>query len=122
MFLSFQYISCYCLSFSSLSSLGTGINFNTSHVTVYLSACNTSDKRFLISIHLMLLFITYKVVIQINWRYFNTSHVTVYRMKTKKTNGRIKISIHLMLLFIIALFTAIYKPLKFQYISCYCLS
>ena len=118
----FQYISCYCLSRPSVSLVVFSfisihlmllfihyisifvffsINFNTSHVTVYLSACNTSDKRFLISIHLMLLFI-------------------------KKGLGQNPaltiISIHLMLLFILSSGVDRRVGNVFQYISCYCLS
>ena len=32
----FQYISCYCLSTSTMKSIKRNTNFNTSHVTVYL--------------------------------------------------------------------------------------
>ena len=75
----FQYISCYCLSF-------------------YI---HSESDPFLISIHLMLLFIFFcSSVISRPASYFNTSHVTVYRRKGLNS-------------FIV---------FAFQYISCYCLS
>ena len=54
---SFQYISCYCLSYNHNILPALLIYFNTSHVTVYRFPC---------------------VVSSILSRYFNTSHVTVY--------------------------------------------
>ena len=119
----FQYISCYCLS-ARRGFNGLYIeNFNTSHVTVYL--CLGSDRkrniryfntshvtvyqrfgrpfrsRYLISIHLMLLFIFF----------------SAFTAKFKNA-----ISIHLMLLFIATVSNASLIPCWFQYISCYCLS
>ena len=74
----FQYISCYCLS------------LNTSSVLI----------PFLISIHLMLLFIIEPLLRMCMYMYFNTSHVTVYHYP--------------------GFFCSALR--KFQYISCYCLS
>ena len=75
----FQYISCYCLSNKANILEGEQNNFNTSHVTVYrLQAC-TVHRYAYISIHLMLLFIL--------------------SLLTKFTTV-LSISIHLMLLFI----------------------
>ena len=74
----FQYISCYCLSFS---------------VAIY-----TADLR--ISIHLMLLFITVRSLRIFSHSYFNTSHVTVYLVQFVPNITPFTISIHLMLLFI----------------------
>ena len=95
--------------------------FNTSHVTVYLlffqkryqhikfqyisCYCLSASDRchctiFEISIHLMLLFILVQLPVVLSLTNFNTSHVTVYR------NGT---------------YYSIPK-LRFQYISCYCLS
>ena len=61
----FQYISCYCLSISSVLRKLIAIDFNTSHVTVYLY---------------------FHLQDQLSQVDFNTSHVTVYpeRRKIKK--------------------------------------
>ena len=97
----FQYISCYCLSPSMSSVL----------------------IPFLISIHLMLLFISIGFTKQILNRHFNTSHVTVYRSQAKRhsDNNQYFNTSHV----------TVYRrkmqsteniPMSFQYISCYCLS
>ena len=117
----FQYISCYCLSCPIIIIVPCHSHFNTSHVTVYLSAhvvtvfelafqyiscyCLSGSAPdyssiFQISIHLMLLFIgmTHKYIV---WSTnFNTSHVTVYREGRINNRTVNNISIHLMLLFI----------------------
>ena len=118
----FQNISCYCLS--SLCAWRTKIQtyFKTSHVIVYHFFTIPNTVAFIISIHLMLLFI----------------HIATFRSK----GGNI-ISKHLMLLFIgigrmltsrllhfktshvIVYHYAEYEQLVggvFQNISCYCLS
>ena len=98
---SFQYISCYCLSSCQQHSWQLVYNFNTSHVTVYQRLKSWMKSIHLISIHLMLLFIT-------KWE--------------QCTLCRLNISIHLMLLFI---HYTVHSPNhlhEFQYISCYCLS
>ena len=97
----FQYISCYCLSLSVFNASSVNQDFNTSHVTVYQVWKMSSLVNYLISIHLMLLFI--------GW--------------TSRKSGRNgNISIHLMLLFIKG-WRKIHCPIcGFQYISCYCLS
>ena len=77
------------------------IHFNTSHVTVYQQRNCTGSTRDIISIHLMLLFITV-------WMYHPCS--------------RCSISIHLMLLFICNQNCDSRCGWLFQYISCYCLS
>ena len=97
--------------------------FNTSHVTVYQRFGRPFRSRYLISIHLMLLFIAPLVTIfqstLLNFNtshvtvypygilhyylfvsYFNTSHVTVYPLQLCTALGPSLISIHLMLLFI----------------------
>ena len=75
-------------------------NFNTSHVTVYPHRPCLFYTVSFISIHLMLLFIDMMIALStVEWN-FNTSHVTVYLYVPKK----------------------LYKQIKFQYISCYCLS
>ena len=140
---SFQYISCYCLStIPSCPSNGVPY-FNTSHVTVYLCACFYEQVIIIISIHLMLLFIAVRFWGLQFFLYFNTSHVTVYLCSKSTESIRTGISIHLMLLFITMLIittkvfryfntshvtvylilSASYFSLSlFQYISCYCLS
>ena len=75
-----------------------------------------------ISIHLMLLFIVYRYYNVNENIYFNTSHVTVYPFPALLLRLWIRISIHLMLLFIRVGFFQILSIIKFQYISCYCLS
>ena len=75
--------------------------FNTSHVTVYQRFGRPFRSRYLISIHLMLLFIAPLVTIfQSTLLNFNTSHVTVYPLQLCTALGPSLISIHLMLLFI----------------------
>ena len=120
--LTFQYISCYCLSLLQLLLPNSPLNFNTSHVTVYRCAAisltflqyhfNTSHvtvyrvqelclhERSGISIHLMLLFILASRPIRIVLMDFNTSHVTVYPLHRTCEVPIVQISIHLMLLFI----------------------
>ena len=96
----FQYISCYCLSLPYLSI------YSLLFVFQYISCYCLSSRLALvavfavISIHLMLLFITFlesKIQTKEN---FNTSHVTVY------LNPLLGITFNW----------------SFQYISCYCLS
>ena len=74
--------------------------FNTSHVTLYLLRNQDFNSLYLVSIHLMLLFILAKSKQKSKWLSFNTSHVTLY-----PGSGQPIIFIHL-----------------FQYISCYSLS
>ena len=154
MFVKFQYISCYCLSdlqifllhclrnfntshvtvyrFPPGFTISVNRYFNTSHVTVYLNPLGIWKRLYLISIHLMLLFIiaawillvifhyfnTSHVTVYLclgsdrkrNIRYFNTSHVTVYQRFGRPFRLRYLISIHLMLLFIFfSAFTAKFK-------------
>ena len=118
--------------------------FNTSHVTVYQPQCYQHQSLYLISIHLMLLFIVDVLATQGGLHNFNTSHVTVYLLYHLVVLFAIIISIHLMLLFIelhpvswrLFLLISIHLMLLFilfripcvkdvsifQYISCYCLS
>ena len=97
----FQYISCYCLSPCVRSPPASFLNFNTSHVTVYrLGRYSWKPKK---------------------W-YFNTSHVTVYRKLTvyflhHNHFNTSHVTVYRVLIFIYTGFR-----LKFQYISCYCLS
>ena len=74
----FQYISCYCLSSIITPSSSSFIDFNTSHVTVYLCFQSQTSLLVLISIHLMLLFISMSFHSSTLSSDFNTSHVTVY--------------------------------------------
>ena len=118
----FQYISCYSLSVFFFSHSQTNRGFNTSHVTLYLgvaekynsrtgfqyiSCYSLSSSRWesgnqnMVSIHLMLLFIT---------------------NREKKRRCRRAVSIHLMLLFIQVGNRQKSAEEKFQYISCYSLS
>ena len=75
----FQYISCYGLSDEALISEVGYVNFNTSHVTVYLNPVSPA---------------------RMSCYYFNTSHVTVYQFRRSKSGTDRFISIHLMLRFI----------------------
>ena len=98
--LEFQYISCYCLSSPSVIVVAPTLLFQ--YISCYCLSCiNLCSKWLLcISIHLMLLFImTVKGHRNVRCD-FNTSHVTVYPF------------VYAVLLIL----------LKFQYISCYCLS
>ena len=52
--------------------------FNTSHVTLYLDMPRTSYHKWLVSIHLMLLFILFPNRLKLRCLRFNTSHVTLY--------------------------------------------
>ena len=75
----FQYISCYSLSLMVLLSGFLILSFNTSHVTLYRTLYCQNRQSVLVSIHLMLLFIS--------------------SSKVHFINGWV-VSIHLMLLFI----------------------
>ena len=97
----FQYISCYCLSISSVLRKLIAIDFNTSHVTVYLY---------------------FHLQDQLSQVDFNTSHVTVYQYFLLRIHQKTHISIHLMLLFIRNVEKLKNSEIEFQYISCYCLS
>ena len=118
----FQYISCYCLSCIEHKYNKMSDNFNTSHVTVYRRTPYIIVVTVIISIHLMLLFIVFI--------FSNCEPVGVFQYiscyclsyTTSLSELYSGISIHLMLLFILfeTFFSSI--PLKFQYISCYCLS
>ena len=141
--ISFQYISCYCLSLSRSSIFCANPDFNTSHVTVYRRASRTQLYGDAISIHLMLLFIGIGLTMEVMPFNFNTSHVTVYQCCSEPfmesdlfqyiscyclscycigQRKIIQISIHLMLLFIIFCNVCTKFFYRFQYISCYCLS
>ena len=58
--MSFQYISCYCLSYLRHVYSHLSLNFNTSHVTVYQTCKSFFYIVYEISIHLMLLFIGFR--------------------------------------------------------------
>ena len=75
----FQYIPCYCLSDKRGLTDIQMINFNTSHVTVYLTMIKGNIISKHISIHPMLLFIATSQFKFPSLSNFNTSHVTVYR-------------------------------------------
>ena len=119
---SFQYISCYCLSYLRHVYSHLSLNFNTSHVTVYRYHSTSFFFATFISIHLMLLFILYQNYFQTKLFYFNTSHVTVYPYFTKPKYARY--------FYFNTSHVTVYPPHNpvtvpypvFQYISCYCLS
>ena len=97
---SFQYISCYCLSYTNHCFRLVHIHFNTSHVTVYLSDCCCTTQR---SIFQYISCYCLSVGFRKEWGgsiNFNTSHVTVYPSRFGDRWGFFYISIHLMLLFI----------------------
>ena len=119
---SFQYISCYCLSSATLASFTSSRHFNTSHVTVYLLTvrvispltifqyiscyCLSWLNKSFNCVRRIFQYISCYCLSKQNQqdkeieRNFNTSHVTVYHlaMQIRKERG------------------------WFQYISCYCLS
>ena len=74
----FQYIPCYGLSITMKWKNGRLLNFNTSHVTVYLRRIIGIEVRKRISIHPMLRFIYIFIFTDFFRQHFNTSHVTVY--------------------------------------------
>ena len=98
---SFQYISCYCLSYTNHCFRLVHIHFNTSHVTVYQILVMHHAFSFLISIHLMLLFIRMAAVG--GERSIVFQYISCYCLSVSGFDSFI--SAHL-----------------FQYISCYCLS
>ena len=118
----FQYISCYCLSLLLEIQAGTGMYFNTSHVTVYLFNNIIHTLVFVISIHLMLLFINAVPPACASIPTFQ--YISCYCLSTLTLNAgkSAQISIHLMLLFISMQVCYPYTGIEFQYISCYCLS
>ena len=97
--------------------------FNTSHVVIYQEAQSRTNGKKLVSIHLMLLFITVAISVRPVFLRFNTSHVVIYRKDTGRAwyfkvsfntshvviypKSKVKcivctmVSIHLMLLFIL---------------------
>ena len=96
----FQYISCYCLSGLSLGLFNDQADFNTSHVTVYLTPRTPT-------------------IMVPTFQYISCYCLS---LRSIARISVIFISIHLMLLFISFKKTQYYKGLAFQYISCYCLS
>ena len=98
--LTFQYISCYCLSLLQLLLPNSPLNFNTSHVTVYP-------------------FASVSAAIQPVFQYISCYCLSFCGKLFWKIYD---ISIHLMLLFIECRNCAYMRDLGFQYISCYCLS
>ena len=119
------------------------LHFNTSHVTVYLSA--DTDTEYNIGFQYISCYCLSDIFRCAMTRFcdFNTSHVTVYQdgnANRKQTSGfqyiscyclseggdpgrrRVPISIHLMLLFIKEFCKYEKCEKRFQYISCYCLS
>ena len=118
----FQYISCCSLSGKNIPECMAELGFNTSHVVVYqelsvllwgldtefqyISCCSLSVLSFVIltgntmvSIHLMLQFITVRRLSGQKIR-FNTSHVVVYPISHHFSVICVRVSIHLMLQFI----------------------
>ena len=99
------------------------ISFNTSHVVIYRKQTMGRSLWKNVSIHLMLLFIENRLLIQQNrLSGFNTSHVVIYRCSGVKLVITTSVSIHLMLLFIDMIDNFLNMELLFQYISCCYLS
>ena len=140
----FQYISCYGLSKQMVFLKSKITHFNTSHVTVYPWLCDICTSANLISIHLMLRFISKencgrsrKATFQyiscyglssFIWFFvcssndFNTSHVTVYLVQAS-------VNLYLQLFQYISCYGLSRRitvdkkmAIEFQYISCYGLS
>ena len=96
----FQYISCYGLSPTmDLSGIQTS-NFNTSHVTVYLLRSYNRKLSIMISIHLMLRFISLKEWAEENGLSFQYISCYGLSVSSRARIHMIQISIHLMLRFI----------------------
>ena len=112
---------CYCQSNSIIYNIL--YCFNTSHVTLYRKySCQNSRRRW-VSIHLMLPFISIRLVSSIS-----AQSVSIHLMLLFISLCRqillpdSPVSIHLMLLFIEKQRIAGESKGKFQYISCYSLS
>ena len=118
----FKYISCYCLSEKRSSRFARKNYSNTSHVIVYLRRPPDRYRWSCIQIHLMLLFISfrlYTVKPVIKFKYISCYCLSEYQ---GCQDPELQIQIHLMLLFI-RLSNIIRKEVEqFKYISCYCLS
>ena len=97
---SFQYISCYCLSYTNHCFRLVHIHFNTSHVTVYLSDCCCTTQRSIFQYISCYCLSDLSNASRILVSDFNTSHVTVYPDGSSRRRKEYCISIHLMLLFI----------------------
>ena len=129
---------------SCSSSSGSGLYFNTSHVTVYRFQIVVAQHRetYFNTSHVTV-YLLAQLVEENKYLYFNTSHVTVYHLTHSKQYQLLlfqyiscyclscvrwfcktckQISIHLMLLFIHSDQNFLPVSDSFQYISCYCLS
>ena len=97
----FQYISCYSLSSASFHINLESSCFNTSHVTLYQEEREIREDKEEVSIHLMLLFIGYKIGNYCFFRLFQ--YISCYSLSQ---------------------FLHTFEQInwKFQYISCYSLS
>ena len=141
----FQYITCYSLSLTNNTNITYGGSFNTSHVTLYRFPDIKNQKTNVVSIHHMLLFITFRehtlhgcsfvsihhmllfigqmlTSICREFGGFNTSHVTLYLQPARLRRKCSRVSIHHMLLFINNRDGGHSRKLRFQYITCYSLS
>ena len=119
----FQYISCYCLSHFCTGNRFAVLLFQ--YISCY---CLSRSYHLLfysisISIHLMLLFIM-QVFFDVRITCLISIHLMLLFISTCSlvTVPPPLISIHLMLLFIAFGFILFFFDIKFQYISCYCLS
>ena len=96
----FQYISCYSLSRGFSALPWPQPRFNTSHITLYLTAVN-GDRFYTM------------------FQYISCYSLSNIGMGSYQPGN---VSIHLMLLFIIVLVCRSPYHIRFQYISCYSLS
>ena len=142
-FYQFQYISCYSLSSDPRAKLKPEHCFNTSHVTLYPRIISTyifhSSFQYIscyslssihlsttliseVSIHLMLLFINNRNIMECKEICFNTSHVTLYRTWKNSKGGSLQSfnTSHVTLYHVLSSHVLLRKG--FQYISCYSLS
>ena len=91
-------------------------------IFVIVRAISLYTTFYIVSIHLMLLFIGV-IFNSCRWcKRFNTSHVTLYLVRGLCSCSACRVSIHLMLLFITDKDSKSYGIFVFQYISCYSLS
>ena len=120
--LKFQYISCYSLSIAELLFWVISNRFNTSHVTLYQSKGNARHPSDVVSIHLMLLFITIENLDEKVDVCFNTSHVTLYlQQRTGSGIHLICFNTSHVTLYPREREGCVFRNV-FQYISCYSLS
>ena len=118
----FQYISCYCLSFTQFIYSVRQAYFTTSHVTVYQKAIWFGIPQSVFQYISCYCLSGIRVLMPDRILNFNTSHVTVYRyVSSAPSKSPIYFNTSHVTVYRISLSITITGNV-FQYISCYCLS